>query len=147
MKSSALTRLGLRPDPSTVPLHDLLTDRQSDPGPWIFALAVQALKDDKDSIQIFRLDSDAVVPYRYQPVPRFLLGLHAHDRCLTAPELDGVANQILEQLCELCRIPLDLRQRLARDSGARLSDCHLQIGQGPVQRPIAVHLLKGFTSR
>src|SRR6185312_5031031 len=57
----------LHPDPPSMPLHDLLTDRQPDPRPRIIALIMQPLKDNKDLIEKLRIDPDPIVLHRKQP--------------------------------------------------------------------------------
>jgi hypothetical protein len=72
------------------------------PVPGVLAATVQALKDQEDALDILWLDTDAVVPYPKKPIipPTFRPNID-EDRFL-ATELDGVAEQILEELHQLC---------------------------------------------
>src|SRR5258708_9631617 len=107
MKSGALTRHRLDPNPPAVPLDDLLADRQADPRPSIFFDRVQALEDDEDTLEVFRCDADAVFADLKRPFGRRFLRRLAKPRRPFAAELPRVAQQILEQLTQLRALPDD----------------------------------------
>lgn len=62
MKSGPLARFGFDPNPAAVALDDFFTEREADAGPGIFFAGVEALENQKDAIEIFCGDPDAVVP-------------------------------------------------------------------------------------
>lgn len=98
---------GLEPDLAAVPLDDSLADRESDSGALVFLLRVEALKDLEHALALGRVDSDPVVTYRQEPTA----GLHSRPDVYLgsaiAPELDGVAQEVLKQLAQLGRIAQD----------------------------------------
>ena len=59
------------------------------------------VEDNKDPVGVFGVDSDPVVPDRKDPLAVLPLGRAVDPRRLAAPVLDGVADQILEQLEQL----------------------------------------------
>ena len=74
------------------------------PVPGYSRAAVQALEDDEDAVGVLGLDADAVVAHREQPVAaaRARRATWTRGR-LVAAELDGVADQVLEELAQLRR--------------------------------------------
>ena len=52
VKGGSMAGAGFHPDSPAVPFNNLLADRQPDPGARIFVAMVQALKDDKDTLEI-----------------------------------------------------------------------------------------------
>ena len=63
-----MARIRLHPDPAAIRLDDPLANRQADSGSRII-LPVQPLEDPEDLLRVFRLDSDAVVLHRKEPIP------------------------------------------------------------------------------
>jgi hypothetical protein len=60
-EACALSGRGVHPDPSAVPLDDLLADGEADAGAGVLLARVQALEDDEDALGESRVDADAVV--------------------------------------------------------------------------------------
>src|SRR5580698_640746 len=90
----------LQPDTAAVLLHDTLANRQSNAAARVLITAVQALEESENPLRILRLDSDPIVNHGKYP-PAVLLDCSDLDtRSLLAAILDGVANQILEDLGE-----------------------------------------------
>ncbi len=52
---------GFNPDPPPVSLGDLLADRQPNTRPPVFLYRMKSLKNDEDSLEIFRRDADPVI--------------------------------------------------------------------------------------
>src|SRR3954470_4719921 len=96
----ALAELGLHGHQSTVVLDDLLADREADAGAGALA-AVQTLEDDEDTRVVARIDPDAVVAHGEAPYALQVLPPHNDDRALVAAELDGVRDQVAEELRDL----------------------------------------------
>src|SRR5437660_11390764 len=111
----ALARLGLDPDPAAVALHDLLADREADPGPGIIVLAVQPLEDDEDAVEVLRIDADAVVAHAEQPLAVAALGANLDLRTGRSAELERVGDQVQEQVLELARVRRNGGQAFSRD--------------------------------
>ena len=72
VEGRALAGLGLDPDAPAVALDDLLADRQADAGARVLVPAVQALEDDEDALEVLRVDADAVVAHREDPLAAVL---------------------------------------------------------------------------
>src|SRR5687768_5634100 len=94
-------RLGLDLDAPPVALDDLLADREADAGAVIVAAAVQPLEQDEDALEVFSRDADAVVadPETAHLAVGFGRDVDAHR--VLAPELQRIAEQVLEQLQQL----------------------------------------------
>ena len=67
-------KLRLHPDAASVPFHDFLGDGQSDSTSRILGASVQALEDFEDPVGVLRVDPNAIVFYRENPIGRPLLG-------------------------------------------------------------------------
>ncbi len=67
MESGPLSEFRLHPDAAPVPLHDLFANGKPDAGAGIFAAGVQALEDEKNALEILRLNANAVVAYAEVP--------------------------------------------------------------------------------
>src|SRR5882762_7462497 len=110
-KCGTLARRRVHPNPPAVLLHNFLADRQPHAVSGIFGARVQPLKNGEDDILVLSGNADAVV--RDRELPFFVFSLcryRNHQRLFTA-ELDGIANQVLEQLQELSAIGVHHRQR------------------------------------
>jgi hypothetical protein len=83
-------------------LNNFFADGQFDPGDRELFPLVQPLEHSKDFFEVLRIDSQAIVSHRKYPD---LLGIaggrNMHLRRSRAVVLDGIANQILEQLNQL----------------------------------------------
>src|SRR5439155_15529307 len=132
----------LRPDPAAVPLDDLLADGQPDAGAGVLIARVQALEDDEDALEVPGLDADAVVPDHEQPLRVLGLDADVDPWPLGAAELDGVADQVLEQGGDLDRVPGHGRQAVPRDLGAALLQGRAQIDHHLLEHGLAVDLLE-----
>src|SRR6266545_3105068 len=71
---------------------------------------------------------------------------HSSPTCF-APKLDGVPQEILEQLGELRLIPDDGRQVDITDDGAALLYRHLEVGEGMLEGKQAVNRLQILAER
>src|SRR5439155_19686721 len=119
-----LTRTAFNPDPSAVPLHDLLADRQPDTCPGILCAAVQTLEDHEDALGVLGLDANAVVLYGEAPGRTVSLGADAHHGRPFPAKLYGIANEVLEELAQLHRVSHDDGKRPAGDRSSCLLDCY-----------------------
>jgi hypothetical protein len=81
-----------------VPLDDFLADRKPNPCAGVFRPGVQALEDLEDAVGIAGVDSDAVILDGKQPVRTSIGGGDVNSKGGWSAELDGVANEVLEQL-------------------------------------------------
>jgi hypothetical protein len=91
-------------------LHDLLTNRQTDTGSGILPPRVQALKDGEDPLVICRRDPNAVVAHCKSPLPSPGFRPDVDIWRLLATKLDGVTEEILEQLGRLQTVCHDAGQ-------------------------------------
>ena len=98
MECGALFGFGLNPDAAPMPLDDLFANGKPDAGAGIFAAGMQALKDKEDALEVLRLDADAIIVYTEMPGVRQVFHCYVDLRRAFAAELDGVADQVLEQL-------------------------------------------------
>src|SRR5262249_36328806 len=135
----ALSWFGLDPDPAAVVLDDPLAQCQSDARAGIFAARMQALEDQKDALEVLRIDADSVVLDPKQPriVPRF--GSHMYlRRAIRAAKLDGVTHQVLEKDCELSGNGPDCWQRVVTDPCSGFLDRTAQILERLIEHPLAI---------
>src|SRR5258706_14542475 len=98
MKRRSLLFFGLHPNASAVALDDFLADGKADSRSWIFIADVQALEDDKNAVEILFGNANSIIADREMPAAWFLLRSNADFQRPVAPELDGVADQVLEKL-------------------------------------------------
>jgi len=77
-----------------MPLRDALAHGQTDARARIVRCDVQPLKNGKDAIEIFRIDADAVILHRKDPLGRLLACGDVNARRLGAVKFDGVADQV-----------------------------------------------------
>src|SRR5260221_1577118 len=144
VKGRPLPWLRFDPNLAAVPFDDFLAKRQSDAGAGIFLPAVQALKEDENAPEILGRDPDPIVPDRKLPFQALAFDLHLNHWRLRAAELDRVADQVLEQLGELDRVPLDARQGVMGYDCAAFFDSQLEVGKGPVQDLLHRHGFERF---
>src|SRR5207344_1466513 len=104
----AFARLRFHPDAASVPLRDLLADREADAGAWVLVAPVQPFEGREDPLRVLRIDADCVVLHREAPAFVGLLDADVHARGLLVAELQRVADEVLEELDELRRIGADL---------------------------------------
>ncbi len=108
---------GFHPDGTAVALHDSFADREPHAGSRIVLPGMESLKDGEDSIGELGIESDTVVPDGEGPKPVIPIGGDMDLRRYLPTELDGVGDQILEQLGQLGRIGLHYGQGIMGDPG------------------------------
>src|SRR5580692_632903 len=129
-KRRTLTLLRLQPDLSSLPLHNLLADGKTDSVPRIVLSALQSLKHLKNPLEMPRFDADPVVAHAKDPLAAAALGRYLNDRrSIRPPELDRIADQILEQARHLRVVAPDFRQLGDLDLRSALFDRHPQLPQ------------------
>src|SRR5262249_42616405 len=122
---------GLRFDPNTAAMtfHDLLANGQADARAGVLRPGVQALEDEKNPLGMLWGDADAVIADGEDPLPALGPGADVNARRLSRlAELDGVADEVLEQLGQLGSVRQHRGQVLGADLRAALLDHRLQIG-------------------
>src|SRR3989442_4821654 len=126
-KRTALAWRALHPDPSAVHLHQPARDRQAQPGALVLAAdaALTLLKALEDAIGVFRRHADPAIAHADPQLRALTLGRDAHAARLR--ELDGVAQQVQEDLLELWAVRKDAAD-IRGDTGAQLE--LLVLGQG-----------------
>src|ERR1700687_2647545 len=95
------TGLRFHPNLPTAVFDDLLADGQADAVARIFAASVQTLEDHENTLGVLRSNSNSVVGHAEQPIVTRFLGRHRDHWWRLSPELDGVSDQILEDLRDL----------------------------------------------
>ena len=85
---------------------------------------------------------DAVVPYAESPPIPFECGADVYARSGFAVELDGIADEILEDLCQLGGVRIDFRKVVVADNRAGFLDKRLEIDQGGPKHRMAVHRIE-----
>src|SRR5512139_952417 len=88
--------LDVEPDPAAVILDDLLAHRESDARTGVLVLRVQPLEDQEDPVGVAGIDADAVVGAGELPHLAVEPRPDVHVGRLLAPELDRVADEVLE---------------------------------------------------
>src|ERR1035437_1695493 len=134
VKRRAPGRLGFDPDSAPMALDNLLADGQPDAGAGIGLARVQALEDLENAFKILRINADAIVPHPEDPAFRLGPGADVDFGRAFAAELEGVGDQILEQLRYLAFVHRQSRQRVAGHSGIGGPDAELEIAQCRVER-------------
>src|SRR5919202_1333994 len=128
-------QFGFNPDLSSVAFHNFLTDSQSHAGTGILIAGMQALENHKDAIGKLRIDANPVVLNREQP--GIFLSLHSHmnPRCFVLlPKLNGVPQQVLEQLHQLGTVRHDGWHWIVANLSTRFGNSSPQIRECLVQR-------------
>src|SRR5579871_265412 len=115
-KRAALANRAVHPDAALHHFDQLLGDGKPQPGPAVLACgrAVGLAELVKDDVLVLRFDADARVDYG-RPDDGFtalVLDLDANRDAALFCELDGVAQQIRDDLLEAHRIGLDRREIL-----------------------------------
>src|SRR2546427_62363 len=124
-----------------MPFHDPPADGQPDARARVLTPGVKSLKDHEDALEVFRRDADAVVPDGEHAFRRARLRADMDLGSLAAAELDGVADEVLQQLDELSLVGHDSGQFVARHQGARLPDGNAQIRPHGAQHSVDVYRL------
>src|SRR5262249_28923057 len=131
VEGRALAGLGFDPDTAAMVLDDLPAHGKADAGALVFRAVMEPLEDEEDALQVLFLDADAGVAHLEVPLLAFLHGLDMHlDGTIVGPELDRVADQVLEQLQKLHPLAGNRRQLVPRDLRLALGDRGLQVGDG-----------------
>ncbi len=117
---------------------DFLADSQPHSVPGIVLSGVQALKNDKDYVPVFVCDADAVIRHRKQPPLTLLLRGDANDRSLLTAKLDGISDQVLEELKELGPLCRNQGKMVVCNDCTALFKHRLQIQQHLADNAIAV---------
>ena len=128
-----MARLRFGPDAAAVALDNLFANGQADAGAGIFFLGMQALEDLKDAVGILRIKADAVIPDETSHSSPFLPGRKMNPGGLVVVKLDGVGDEILQQLAHLVRIDFQGRQGVVADFGAVFPNQGVQVVQGPFE--------------
>jgi len=97
IESGSFFRDGFNPDLSPVSFDDFFADCQPNAGSRILAARMQSLEDHKNTFRILRTDPDAVILYPEQPFFLTLLRADMDRGRMLAAELDGIADQVLEE--------------------------------------------------
>src|SRR6266511_2381108 len=92
IKRTAPPPFGLDPDSSAVTLHDLLGDGEANAAAGIIMPIVQALKDQKDALEVLRLNANAIILDPEQPLIPLLLCPHVDSNRAVAAELNRIAD-------------------------------------------------------
>src|SRR5256714_2794295 len=137
----APARLGLDPDPAAVALHDLFADREPDARTRVLVLPVQPLENDEDALEVLGIDPDAVVADVKHPLAVVPLRRNPNLRRARPAELEGVREQIQEQVLQLPGISRDGRQAVARDRRSGFVDRELETLERAVERAVGVRRL------
>src|SRR5216684_1028702 len=121
-KLEAATGAGLRlhPDPAAVAFNDLFADGQANAVSRVFRAGVQALEHDKNVFRELWRNSDAVIVHAELPSMSGFFSLHGNHWRLLPAELDGVPDQILEELRQLCPVGPHHGKRIVGDHSATL---------------------------
>ncbi len=107
---------------------------------------MQALKDHEDALRILGVNPNAVIPDGEEPLALFPFGPDMHLGRLLATELEGVADQVLEDLSQLSGIGQHGWEGGAGHHRPILLDRHLQVGERLVQDRLAVDGFKGLAA-
>ena len=119
-----LAKLALHRDPSPVEVHNLFDQCQADPGPLVAARSASFHLSEavKDPFQLIVRDADPVV-FDLQLDPVFIRAQpHPHLPLLWIAELEGVGEQVIEDLLHLERVGCN-RDRLLHPSGMDTAPC------------------------
>jgi hypothetical protein len=118
------------------------------PVPGYSLRPLQALEDLEDALDVGQLDADAVVAHGEHPVRALAHGLDVDlRRHAIAPELDGVADQVLEHLDHLHLVAAHHGQVALRHRGAALADRQAQVVQRAADGEARVHRREGRARR
>ncbi|MNZ63675.1 hypothetical protein D3C78_818280 [compost metagenome] len=128
---------------------DLLDDRQPDARARVLLTAVQTLERIEDAVEVFLVESHAIVADAQAPFPGgliFSIDANVWQFALLV-EFHRVAQQVLQQLADLRRVALDGRQWLALDMRAAALQSALQILQYLVEHSIQLEVDERLAAR
>ena len=130
-------------------LHDFLAQRQPNASARVFFTSVEALEDQKDTIEVFGWNANAVVADGKFPAGNSALfwqaaGRDMNLRGLLTTKLNGVADEILQELGELHWIPFHRRQGLRLYLRSTFFDGDLQVQQRVFENLTDVGWRKGL---
>jgi hypothetical protein len=108
-----------------VPFDDLPAYGKSDAGAGVIAAGVQALEDKENAFKILRINANAVVADREAPCIVKLFDPHVDLWGSLPVELDGIADQVLEELSQLAPIYLECGQGIVCNDDFILGNCRL----------------------
>jgi len=104
VEGGTVSRLRFKPNAAAVTLDDALTHGEADAGALIFVTGVEPLEDDEDPLGVFRVDANAVVANREEPISVLFLDSHVYLGPPLAGELNRVTNKVLEELLHLAGV-------------------------------------------
>ena len=84
-----------------MPVDYTLTDGEADSRAGDFGVSVESLEDSEDSLRISLIESYAVVPNGKRPSVTVSPSVNIDSRACIGTELQGVADDVLEQLPQL----------------------------------------------
>ena len=93
--------VGFNPDSSAMLLKNPLTDSQTDARSFILSPTMEALKDQKDTVEILGIDANPIVGNGKNPFPILEAGGDMDFGDTVAPVFDGVSDEVLKQLDQL----------------------------------------------
>ena len=102
---------------------------------------MQALKNHEDALEVIRRDADAVIADGEHAFRRARPRAHMDMRSLATAELDGVADEVLQELHKLSLVGHDGGQFVVRHERARLPDRDAQIRPHGAQDAVDVYRL------
>ena len=98
MKRSTHPKFGVHPDPSSAALDNLLADGKTNPRPLVLLSRDQTLEDLEDALFALRIHADPIVSDGDQPILFSLFCSHVDLGNLVTTKLDGIVDEVLEQL-------------------------------------------------
>jgi hypothetical protein len=82
-------------------LDNLFTNRQANASPGEFTTGMQSLKNDENALSKLWVHANPLIPDRKNPISLLSLRRNVDARWVFATKLQGVAQQILQDLSEL----------------------------------------------
>src|SRR5688572_21065498 len=107
MERRPFAKLGLDPDAPLMSFDNLLADGQANSRSGILLLAVQPLEYNEDALEVLLRNANPIVAHGKLPLGTLLNDADVNLRPGIAAKLHRVADQILEQLCQLNDVALD----------------------------------------
>src|SRR4051794_18644222 len=102
VECGAMLSVAIEPDPAAEAADDFLAQRQTDPGPRVFAATVKPLEHEEDPVAVHLGNADAVVLHRELPGVGVSCGGHADHRAdVRGDELQSVRQQVAKDESEL----------------------------------------------
>lgn len=92
-------------------LDDGVTESQTDPGSGAFFATVEPLKYLEETLPTVRIDADAFVANRDQPLPAASFGFDGDPRRFVSRVFDRLAHEVLKVLVELTVVAAHARKR------------------------------------